>query len=76
MGKLVPGAATLKEAGQLCELLVLLGHFEDAKVLQRELAQWLSQHNVGDYLRAFSLRESAIMKVDSRESICGVCIIS
>ena len=47
VGKLVPGAAALTEAGQLCELLVLLGHFEDARVLQRELAKWLSEHKVG-----------------------------
>ena len=51
VGKLVPGAAALTEAGQLCELLVLLGHFEDARVLQRELAKWLSEHKVGSLSR-------------------------
>ena len=47
VGKLVPGPATLSEAGQLCELLVMLGHYEDAKVLQKELAKWLTLHQVG-----------------------------
>ena len=46
VGKLAPSPGTLAEAGQLCELLVLLGHFEDARTLQRELARWMALHQV------------------------------
>ena len=42
--KIAPGAPALAEAGQLCELLILLGHFEDAKTLQRELTRWITKH--------------------------------
>lgn len=47
VAKLAPSPGQLEEAGQLCELLVLLGHFEDAKVLQQEMAKWLAAHQVG-----------------------------
>ncbi|KXZ43844.1 hypothetical protein GPECTOR_79g123 [Gonium pectorale] len=37
---LAPRAATLEEAAQLSELLVLLGHDDDARLLQRAVAAW------------------------------------
>ncbi|PNH07535.1 Elongator complex protein 1 [Tetrabaena socialis] len=37
---LAPRAAQLEEAGQLAELLVLLGHADDARLLQRTVAAW------------------------------------
>ncbi|GIL52022.1 hypothetical protein Vafri_7984, partial [Volvox africanus] len=37
---LAPRAVVLEEAGQLGELLVLLGHQEDARTLQRAIASW------------------------------------
>ncbi|EFJ51885.1 hypothetical protein VOLCADRAFT_87528, partial [Volvox carteri f. nagariensis] len=37
---LAPRAAILEEAGQLGELMVLLGHQEDARTLQRAVAAW------------------------------------
>lgn len=46
LGKLAPTAAQLEEAGQLGELLILLGHFVDARTLQQELGKWLAQHQV------------------------------
>jgi hypothetical protein len=40
----VPSADQLSESGQLTELLVTLGHFDDAHTLQRELGAWLAAH--------------------------------
>ncbi|GIL71049.1 hypothetical protein Vretimale_4117 [Volvox reticuliferus] len=37
---LAPRAVVLEEAGQLGELLVLLGHQEDARTIQRAIASW------------------------------------
>ncbi|KAG1673002.1 hypothetical protein FOA52_005932 [Chlamydomonas sp. UWO 241] len=42
--KTVPSADQLSESGQLTELLVTLGHFDDARTLQRELGAWLAAH--------------------------------
>lgn len=43
---LAPAGYLLEEAGQLCEVLVLLGHFKDALVLQRQLSAWTRLHQV------------------------------
>ena len=37
----------LEECGQLTELLVLLGHIQDAQLLQKSAAAWLALHEVG-----------------------------
>lgn len=44
IGKLAPSRGQLEEAGQLCELLILLEHFEDARTLQQEMGRWLALH--------------------------------
>lgn len=46
MHGLAPRAALLEEAGQLGELLVLLGHAEDARTLQRAVAAWRAEYEV------------------------------
>lgn len=42
--KQAPGAVLLEEAGQLAELLVMLGHLADARLLQTRLAAWAALH--------------------------------
>jgi hypothetical protein len=34
----------LEEAGQLAELLMLLGHLADARLLQQQLSAWAARH--------------------------------
>ncbi len=46
LSKLCPSDDVLKEAGQLCEMLVFLGHFGDARTLQRHVAKWSAAHQV------------------------------
>lgn len=41
-----PSPSQLSEAGQLSETLVMLGHFDDARVLQQELSSWQALHQV------------------------------
>lgn len=40
-----PPDFSLEHGGALAELLIVLGHFEDAKKLQTQLASWLSLHH-------------------------------
>jgi hypothetical protein len=44
LAQLGPSPALLEEAGQLAELLVLLGHLADARLLQRQLSGWAALH--------------------------------
>ena len=46
LGLCPPGHA-LEEGCQLAELLVVLGHEGDARMLQAQLAAWVAQHKVG-----------------------------
>ena len=42
--KLGPSLGQLEEGGQLCELIILLGHLDDARTLQLELSRWAAEH--------------------------------
>ncbi|GAX74696.1 hypothetical protein CEUSTIGMA_g2144.t1 [Chlamydomonas eustigma] len=44
LSKLHPTSVALQEAGQLGELLILVGSYEDARTLQHYVSKWISTH--------------------------------